>query len=208
MKSLFTVIALVGLSSCTSPPKPPSVDQERRHPVNAAAEVGLQTCKSELQNARILVSEKVRDSDGLRARVTALAAARVNGAPTIEDWRSSTYMVLFPFGATSVGMKSAEADALIAHARTSPMIVLSGRTDGMTESPAESRVARERSEFIRDVLLRAGIPAARIRTTWQPIGDHAADNGSVTGRSLNRRVEIEVYRAAPRVARLDPRDAA
>jgi hypothetical protein len=43
-----------------------------------------------------------------------------------------------------------------------------------------------------------------IRATWQPIGDTVADNDSAAGRALNRRVEIEIYRAAPQVIALGP----
>jgi hypothetical protein len=43
----------------------------------------------------------------------------------------------------------------------------------------------------------AGVNPAHIRATYQPAGDYVADNTSVSGRSLNRRVEIELYRALP-----------
>jgi len=47
--------------------------------------------------------------------------------------------------------------------------------------------------------VQAGVDPARIRTTYQPIGDHVADNVSADGRALNRRVEIEIYRELPQV---------
>ena len=64
------------------------------------------------------------------------------------------------------------------------------------------RVARERSEAVRAYLVQAGVDPTRIRATWQPVGDNAADNASDGGRRLNRRVEIELYRVAPRFASL------
>ena len=42
-----------------------------------------------------------------------------------------------------------------------------------------------------------GIDPARIRATYQPAGDYVTDNSSPSGRGMNRRVEIEVYRALP-----------
>ncbi len=87
--------------------------------------------------------------------------------------------------------------ALIGDARAAPLVLLRGRTDGSTDSPIESRIARERAEAVREYLIGAGVDPARIRATYQPAGDRAADNTSATGRSLNRRVEIEVYRALP-----------
>jgi flagellar motor protein MotB len=41
------------------------------------------------------------------------------------------------------------------------------------------------------------VDPSRIRATYQPAGDQVADNASARGRDLNRRVEIELYRALP-----------
>ena len=76
-------------------------------------------------------------------------------------------------------------------------MLLRGRTDGATDAPGESRIARERANAVRDYLVGAGVDPARIRATYQPAGDHAADNSSPSGTGMNRRVEIEVYRALP-----------
>ncbi|BAL96331.1 OmpA family protein [Rubrivivax gelatinosus] len=47
-------------------------------------------------------------------------------------------------------------------------------------------------------LIASGVDPSRIRSTWQPVGDAVADNTTEAGRTLNRRVEIEIYRTAPR----------
>jgi len=57
---------------------------------------------------------------------------------------------------------------------------------------------------VRDRLLAAGIEASRIRTTYQPAGDPIADNDTASGRAMNRRVEIEVYRVMPVTRALTP----
>jgi outer membrane protein OmpA-like peptidoglycan-associated protein len=46
-------------------------------------------------------------------------------------------------------------------------------------------------------LVGVGVDAQRIRATYQPTGDHVADNANATTKGMNRRVEIEVYRALP-----------
>ena len=107
------------------------------------------------------------------------------------------FVVRFDFGSIRVSMPAEMSAALIDEARSAPLVVLKGRTDGATDTSAESRIARERAAAVRDYLVAAGVDAARIRATYQPAGDHAADNAAVTGRAMNRRVEIEVYRAAP-----------
>ena len=94
-------------------------------------------------------------------------------------------------------MPADNASALVESTRGAPLVLLRGRTDGATDSPAESRIARERAAAVRDYLVGVGVDAARIRATYQPAGDHAADNSSSAGQGLNRRVEIEVYRALP-----------
>ena len=62
-------------------------------------------------------------------------------------------------------------------------------------APREAR--HDRAAAVRDYLVAAGVDPARIRATYQPAGDHVADNVSAGGRGLNRRVEIEMYRALP-----------
>ena len=99
-----------------------------------------------------------------------------------------------------------QAERLIGEARSAPLILLSGRTDGATENPADSRIARQRSEAVQSFLQAAGVEPARIRATWQPVGDLAGENTSAGGRTLNRRVEIEIYRFAPRAGTLADSD--
>jgi len=125
--------------------------------------------------------------------------------PSLEpasDARSTVYTILFPFAGTKVDLPLAQAEQLSREAQLAPLVLLSGRTDGTSESAAESRIARERAEAVRSYLVAAGVSPARIRTTWQPVGDHAAANTLAGGRALNRRVEIEIYRLAPRMAQL------
>lgn len=196
---------LLALGSCGSPPKPATVDESRRRPANAAAEVDLQVCKGDLQNTRVAARESALLADAAAANAARLRLQR----PTEKcnqgsEQRNTIHSILFAFGSTKVAIPTAEATRLVEEARTAPVILLSGRTDGSSLHPAESRIARERAEAVKAWLAQAGIDPARIRTTWQPIGDHAVDNGTEGGRNLNRRVEIELYRFAPRHASLMP----
>lgn len=205
----YLVPILLMLSSCSSPPKPPGVDESHKRPVNASALVELQVCKGDLQNSHILATEKSRDAESTRAaffKLAALHKAEPARKPSADDARSTVYTILFPFGSTRVDLPPAQGERLIGEARGAPLILLSGRTDGASENPAESRIARERSEAVRSYLLAAGVAPSHIRATWQPVGDHAAENTSAGGRALNRRVEIEVYRFAPKVATLAESD--
>ncbi len=203
---------LLLLSSCNSPPKPPTVDESRRRPVNTAMAVELQACRSDLDNTRILATESVRSAEGSShavARMVQQQQLLVRGIEAnASAQRNLLVPVLFAFGSTQVNVPDAEATRIMDEARGAPLVVLRGRTDGAIESPAESAIARQRAATVEAWLVQAGIDRARIRTTWQPVGDHAADNGTAGGRTLNRRVEIEIYRAAPVVAAGGALDAA
>ena len=203
MRFVFPLITLVlVLGSCGSPPKPPTVDQSTRRPVNSAMAVDLQVCKGELQNTRILANETGRMAAHATATLERVAAgqkaiAALQAALPVASPSNTVFTIHFDFGSTHVVLPSDVAATVIESARAAPLVLLRGRTDGITDSPVESRIARERAAAVRAYLVSAGVDPARIRATYQPAGDHAADNTSPTGQGMNRRVEIEVYRALP-----------
>ena len=202
----FILPALLALSSCTSPPKPPSVDPSSKRPANSAAAIELQVCKGELQNTRIVASEATHQAESANVsanRLTSLqqALAARSAAPRAQG--NVIYTVLFAFGSAEVNVPEAAAASLVEQARRAALILMRGRTDGDVETTAESRIARARAAAVRAYLVQAGVDPSRIRTTYQPVGDNTADNGSPTGRALNRRVEIELYSVAPRVMALN-----
>ena len=192
---------LLLITSCSSPPKPPTVDESRRRPVNAAMAVELQSCRSDLENTRILAKESVRSAEACSqamARIVQQQQLLVRGIEAnAAAQRNLLVPVLFAFGSTQVNVPDADATRIVEEARAAPLVVLRGRTDGTSESPSESAIARMRAAAVEAWLVQSGVDRARIRTTWQPVGDHAADNSTPGGRTLNRRVEIEIYRAAP-----------
>jgi len=201
---------LLFLASCNSPPKPPTVDESQRRPVNSQMGVELQVCKNDLQNTRLLATESGRLADStaatlanMAARQQLLAAMQAPAVPRalsqaqIQSQPNSVVTVRFEFGSTRVAIPADIAATLITDAKAAPLVLLRGRTDGTSDAPAESRIARDRAGAVRDYLVAAGVDPARIRATYQPAGDHVAENASTGGRGLNRRVEIELYRALP-----------
>jgi len=199
MRYASVCFLLMGLGSCSSPPQPPSVDPTQRRPVNIAAAVELQICQGDLQNSRIRTSETLRLAERASARAVRLAQqeAMQTSACSVESSTPPVYTILFAFGSTEVVVSSSLASRLIEQARQAELVVARGRTDGDVETPAESRIARERAAAVRAYLVQSGVDPARIRTSYQPVGDHVANNGTSIGRALNRRVEIELYSATP-----------
>ena len=203
---LLPWLLLVG--SCSSPPKPPTVDESKKRPANAALEVELQVCKSDLQNTRIQDGESRRAAASAAAalqqmslHLNSLASHRTSEAdpaePASAPRANGVYTIRFDFASTRVNLPAETAAALADEARAAPLVVLRGRTDGANDSPAESWIARQRAAAVRDYLVAAGVDPTRIRATHQPTGDHVADNATAVGRGLNRRVEVEVYRVLP-----------
>jgi len=193
---------LLLLASCSSPPKPPTVDESQKRPVNSQMAVELQVCRNDLQNTRLLAAESGRLAESTTATLANLAArqqiiAAMQAPADKPPQANSVFTVRFDFGSTRVAIPADIGGPLVADAKAAPLVLLRGRTDGSSDAPVESRIARERAAAVRDYLVAAGVDPARIRATYQPVGDHVADNSSDTGRSLNRRVEIELYRVLP-----------
>ncbi|MDR7096202.1 OmpA family protein [Hydrogenophaga laconesensis] len=194
----FTAPLFVLLTACSSPPKPPSVDESQKRPVNSQTAIELQVCKNDLQNTRILATESSRLAETTAATLAHMAARQQLMASIQEkSLANSVRIVHFGFNSTRVTIPSEEATALVEEAKSAPLVVLRGRTDGTSDSSAESRIAQARAHAVRDYLVASGVDPSRIRATHQPSGDHLADNRSARGRNLNRRVEIEIYRVLP-----------
>lgn len=197
-RTVLPVSCLALLCACSSPPKPPTVDESLKRPANAQMAVELQVCKNDLQNTRILATESSHLAETMSATLAHMAARQQLLASIQERAQAnSVHIVHFGFNSTWVSIPTEEASTLVEEAKTAPLVVLRGRTDGSSDSPAESRIAQARAHAVRDYLIAAGVDRARIRSTHQPSGDHIAENSNQRGRSLNRRVEIELYRMQP-----------
>lgn len=196
------LVSVFMLASCASPPKPPTVNESLKRPVNSQTAIELQVCKNDLQNTRLLAIESGRLADTTVATLASMATRRQMLATTRapdgpQAQANAFFTVHFDFGSTRVVVPTDSSVALIEAAKAAPLVMLRGRTDGTGEALVESRIARERASAVRDYLVAGGVDASRIRATYQPVGDHVADNGTAGGRGLNRRVEIEVYHALP-----------
>ena len=189
------------LTACSTPPKPPSVDESTKRPVNIRAAIDLKACQGDLSLATILVSEMARAGVVATALAKALPlpdAALATSADGEAAYADVNVVAVVPFGLGSAAMSVEQADAaaLVRRARDAAVIMIRGRTDATGDSLQETALARRRAESAAEFLQQAGVSKDKLRLTWQGAGD------SIPGlrpadRSQSRRVEIEFYTAAP-----------
>ncbi len=199
-------IGALMLTSCSTPPKPPSVDESTKRPVNARAAVDLKACQGDLSRATILVSEMARAGVVAASLNKALPQPGVAMAsvPTFEAADTAGNLVaVVPFGMGSAAwsVEQADAAALVRRAKDAAVIMIRGRTDATGDSMQETALARRRAEAVAEFLQQAGVSKDKLRLTWQGAGDPLAGLRPAD-RSQSRRVEIEFYAAAPMLVSL------
>ena len=187
------------LTSCSSPPKPPSVDESTKRPVNAKAAVSLKACQGDLSRANILVTEMARAgivTTALSKTMSLPGAAKATPADPATDAAAGNLVAVVPFGmgSASWSVEQADAAALVRRAKGAAVIMIRGRTDALGDSLQETALARRRAEAAAEFLQLAGVPKDKLRLTWQGAGDPIARTNE---RAQSRRVEIEFYTAAP-----------
>jgi hypothetical protein len=194
-------LAALALMACSSPPKPPTVDESTRRPVNTRAAVELKSCEGNLSRATILVSEMGR-ANVLSTALTQSVPLRVSCAAITADpahvEAAANLVVVIPFevGAANLNIDAAGVAVLVSRANEAALILIRGRTDAAGESTADTALARRRAESAAAFLQQAGVPKDKLRLTWQGFGDPVAGLAA-SERGQSRRVEVEFYASAP-----------
>lgn len=194
------------LTSCSSPPKPPSVDESTKRPVNARAAVDLKACQGDLSRATILVSEMARAGVAATALNKALPPPDTSMASAADPAgadAAGNLVAVVPFGMGSAtwSVEQADAVALVRRAKDAAVVMIRGRTDAIGDSLQETALARRRAEAAAEFLQLSGVPKDKLRLTWQGAGDPVAGLRP-SERAQSRRVEIEFYTSAPMLVSL------
>ncbi len=213
MRNFFVIFMATAIAAatggCSSPPQAPTVDDSVRRPVNNPQALEIQRCTGELSATRIALTEAAHRANRAVAGATAQAMEAARRAadncpsfPAAPDKVSANQVFVVPFkvGSASIELESEQASRLAKAAAGAHLVVVRGRTDAAADSMAETALAQRRAQAAGEFLvLRAGVARDRLRVQWQGSGDQLEAGSAPTQRQRNRRVEVEVYAAAPAV---------
>lgn len=76
-------------------------------------------------------------------------------------------------------------------------VTVIGKTDRVGAPPANMALAERRANAVRDSLIAAGVPAARIDTSWTGEGKQEVATADDAREPRNRVVDITVVKLAP-----------
>jgi len=207
IKTFALVSVCLAISACSTPPKPPTVDDSQKRPVNVSEAVNLQMCRSELSAAKVVLAEVTSAPEPAQAAPLAplgaagaqMASAESTGKPAAAlGAPNHVFVVRFATGSADFTLGAAQQAKLLEQARAARFIVIRGRTDAATESLDETHLAQRRSQAAYNFLIRAvKLPRESVRVSWQGAGDQADAGAGPLQRQANRRVEIEMYETKP-----------
>jgi outer membrane protein OmpA-like peptidoglycan-associated protein len=140
--------------------------------------------------AQMAAEEAQRQAATLQAELTDMKAQQTDRGMlvTLGD-------VLFEFGRADVKAGAqASLRKLAAYLQEHPerRIMIEGFTDSVGSDGANMQLSQRRAESVAQALSSLGVSSDRITTRGYGEGYPIADNGSVTNRALNRRVEVYI----------------
>ena len=113
-------------------------------------------------------------------------------------------IVPFTFGASALTAEGRKLiDELAPAARLAQRVIVRGRTDGTGDPTLNEKLALNRAISVRNQFMALNVEPAKIRAVYCTTC-FAADNVTETGRSANRRVEVELVMPAGKVAAIAP----
>ncbi len=87
--------------------------------------------------------------------------------------------------------------ALLRAAGSSRAVSILGASDSAITTAKSETAAATRAENVGTFLIANGIDPAKLKTASVPSGAFIADNSTIAGKSMNRRVDIQITRSQP-----------
>ena len=220
--SLCIATAALLMGGCSSVPTPAEADGRSRVPANDPERVQALQQRVHADRALLTENNLLRAQvDALQAKLTEMTAIVRDAlmlppaakAPTslvphvvpqamaatgLPAYAYSTHAagvvirVFHPFAHTAFEPSEQVAQALRASVRGADLIEVRGYTDSNVVNPHDQQIAIARAEKARHWLIDNGADPSRIRTKHSAAGHFLTDNRTPQGRSLNRRVEVDI----------------
>ena len=209
--SACALAVAAALAGCSSAPKVPQADEGTRRPANSGTQIQLLKVQSDLQRVqaeqalmhRLLASQRMMEEARGMQPVVLKATRDLSVLTASTRGANLVYTARFALSSTRLALSPQARTALVAAARQAPLVMLRGRTDATRDNATDTRLAQQRADSARAMLVEGGVDPARIRVTWQGAGDTVAPTNTAEGRALNRRVEIELYDMPPQTLCLE-----
>lgn len=123
-------------------------------------------------------------------------AASAGGPELAGAW----YQVYFDTNSSEINARGQTivktVSYLVANAGPTRVSVI-GKTDRVGAPPANMALAQRRADAVRDALITAGVPAARIDTSWTGEGKQQVATADDAAEPRNRVVDITVVKQSP-----------
>lgn len=142
----------------------------------------------ESQIANQKLARKAQPKNSQRPPKTTEASKKPQKASSGDDSHSLPITLHFAFGKT-VPKGEVDTKALAMQAMDSERVLIFGFTDSKGSVEANRRVATKRAQWLKNELIKNGVPSSRIIVRGV-LGDYVGDNNTTQGRAANRRVEL------------------
>ena len=123
-------------------------------------------------------------------------ANTANGPELAGAW----YQVFFDTNSVDIGSRGQMIVKNVAYVvanNGATRVTVIGKTDRVGAPPANMALAQRRATAVRDALIAAGVPAARIDTSWTGEGAQEVATANDAAEPRNRIVDITVVKTAP-----------
>jgi len=215
-KKLLTICIATLLAGCAAaPPAPPVPDENTRRPANSSVGIELESCQANLANTKISLEESQRNAvrtgailaqTSMHSDARPMGKAAAGGTGLILLPGNIVYVLFFAYARDEIRLSEDEVNRLVMDARSAVAIQVRGRTDATRDNAFDSALAARRVNAVFSLLVGHGVDPSKIRLTYQGQGDTISPNTDEKTRALNRRAEVEIYRAASQVVMLAGRE--